>query len=316
MTTLSDLGEAARRGGEFRAGGTDLMAREAAGPHVNLPDLLDPLNPHGLPDLSGVTWRADGSVRIGALTTVAEVARDPRLAAAHPCLTLTAAGLATPQIRAVATVGGNLLQRNRCAYFRNPAFSCHQDGGDSCPARAGHTLRAAIVDTGPCVAPHPSSLAMALLGCEARAEVHGREPFPVGDLYGDGSDPSRDHLLGPGEILLGVALPPPVPGERAAYHRAIGRSEAEWPLVEAAARLVLDGGRITFARVVAGGVARVPLRLTEVEEALLAGEPPDRAAGLAAARCTPTAQNRYKVALLTGTVLEVLERAGGAGREG
>ncbi|MER5650532.1 FAD binding domain-containing protein [Streptosporangium sp. NPDC002524] len=304
MTVLTDLGEAVRRGGEFRAGGTDLMGRRAAGPHVDL---------RGLPDMSGVTWQPDGSVRIGALTTVARLTRDARLAAAHPCLTLTAAGLATPQIREVATVGGNLLQRNRCAYFRNPAFSCHQDGGDHCPARAGLAPNAAILDTGPCVAPHPSSLAVALLACDASAETHDRDAFPIADLYGDGSDPSRDHLLSPGEILLSVVLPPPAPGERAAYHRAIGRSEAEWPLVEAVARLVVDDGRITFARVAAGGVARVPVRLPEVEEALLAGEPLERAAGLATARCAPAARNPYKLALLAGTVLEVLERATGTG---
>jgi len=304
MTVLTDLGEAVRRGGEFRAGGTDLMGRRAAGPHVDL---------RGLPDLSGVTWQPDGSVRIGALTTVARVARDARLGAAHPCLALTAAGLATPQIREVATVGGNLLQRNRCAYFRNPAFSCHQNGGDHCPARAGLSPNAAILDSGPCVAPHPSSLAVALLACDASAETHDRAPFPVADLYGDGSDPSRDHLLHPGEILTSVLLPPPAPGERAAYHRAIGRSEAEWPLVEAAARLVTDEGRITLARVAVGGVARVPVRLPEVEEALLAGESLDRAAERAAARCAPAARNHYKIALLAGTVLEVLERAGGTG---
>ncbi|MFI6800750.1 FAD binding domain-containing protein [Streptosporangium canum] len=307
MTVLTDLGQAARHAGEFRAGGTDLMARRPAGPYVDL---------HGLPGLSGLTWRPDGSVRIGALTTVAELAGDVRLRAAHPGLALTAQALATPQIRAVATVGGNLLQRNRCWYYRNPAFSCHQNGGDSCPAREGLTLYSAVIETGPCVAPHPSSLAMALLACEASVEVHGRGPSPVGDLYGDGSDPARDHLLGPGEILVGIDLPPPVPGERAAYHRAIGRSEAEWPLVEAVARLVPDGDGIALAAVAVGGVARTPLRLPEVEEALLAGEPLDRAAGLAAARCTPTAQNGYKVALLTGTVLEVLERAAGAAEGG
>ncbi|GGK72275.1 hypothetical protein Sme01_08370 [Sphaerisporangium melleum] len=300
MITLSDIGAAALGGGELRAGGTDLMSRPAAGPHIDL---------RGLPELSGVTWLPDGSVRIGALTTIAALAADERIAAAHPCLALAAAALATPQIRSVATVGGNLLQRNRCAYFRNPAFSCFQSGGNGCPARAGHTLRAAVVDSGPCVAPHPSSLAVALLGCEATAEVDGTAPFPVGELYGDGSDPTRDHLLPPGAVLLAVTLPPPQEGERAAHHRTAGRALAEWPLVEAAARLVVADGRVTFARVSVGGVARVPLRLTEVEDALLAGEPLERAAELAATRCAPSGQNAYKVALLTGTVLEVLERA-------
>ncbi|MGI5268643.1 FAD binding domain-containing protein [Nonomuraea sp. CA-218870] len=289
MTLLDNLPP-----GELRAGGTDLMSRPGTGPYVDL---------GGLPDLSGVTWQPDGSASIGALTTIAQLARDERLRAAYPALTLTAEALATPQIRAVATLGGNLLQRNRCWYYRNPAFSCHQNGGDSCPARAGLSLYSAVIDTSPCLAPHPSSMAMALLAYDATVEVHGRDPFVVGELYG--SDPTRDHLLDPGEILLAVHLPPPVAGERAAYHRATSRSEAEWPLVEAVARVV-PGGTVA---VCAGGVARVPLRLPEVEEAVMAGEPLDTAAGRAAARCTPTSTNGYKVALLTATVLEVLEQA-------
>ncbi|NJP93870.1 oxidoreductase [Nonomuraea sp. FMUSA5-5] len=300
----ADLLQAARDG-EPRAGGTDLMSRPAAGPHVDLTGLRD------LPGMSGITWQPDGSVHIGALTTIADLARDARLRSAYPALALTAQALATPQIRAVATVGGNLLQRNRCRYYRNPAFTCHQNGGNSCPARTGDTLDAAVIDTGPCLAPHPSSLAMALLTYDASVQVHDRGPLPVAGLYGDGSDPSRDHLLDPGELVLAIHLPPPVAGERAAYHRATGRSEAEWPLVEAVARLVLDGTRISHVAVGAGGVARVPLRLDEVEKAVLAGEPFATAAALTAGRCTPAPGNAYKVTLLAGTVLEVLERAAG-----
>jgi xanthine dehydrogenase YagS FAD-binding subunit len=302
VTVPTDFLQAAGNG-EFRAGGTDLMGRPGTGPYVDLAGLRD------VPGLSGSTWQPDGSAHIGALTTIAEIAGDERLRAAYPALALTAGALATPQIRATATAGGNLLQRNRCWYFRNPAFSCHQNGGDSCPARAGISRYSAVFDTGPCLAPHPSSLATALVGYDAAVEVHGRDPFPVGDLYGDGSDPTRDHLLGPGELLVAIRLPPPVAGERAAYHRAIGRAEAEWPLVEAAARLVLDGTSIRFAAVSVGGVARVPLRLTEVERALMAGESVEAAAERAATGCAPTAWNGYKVALLTATVLEVLERA-------
>ncbi|MFC7381403.1 FAD binding domain-containing protein [Sphaerisporangium rhizosphaerae] len=300
MTSLTDISATALLGGELRAGGTDLMSRPSVGPHIDL---------RGRPELSGVVWREDGTVRVGALTTIADLAADPRLAAAHPCLARTAAAVATPEIRAVATLGGNLLQRNRCPYFRSPAFSCFQDGGHDCPAQDGLTLRAAVVRTGPCLAPHPSSLAVALLACEASVEVHGEAPFPVGELYGDGADPTRDHLLPPGAILAAVVLPPPRAGERAAYHRATARAHAEWPLAEAAARLVVDDGRVRFARVAVGGVARVPLRLTEVEQALLAGEPLEQAAARAAARCTPTSQNAYKIALLTGTILEALEQA-------
>ena len=138
MTAVQDpaldrLADASRRTGrELRAGGTDVMARHrtgrSAGPYLDL---------HGNDSLRGITWRPDGSARIGAMTTVAELAADQRLQAAYPALTATAGALATPQIRAAATLGGNLLQRNRCWYYRNPGADCFQTGGNGCPARAG-----------------------------------------------------------------------------------------------------------------------------------------------------------------------------------
>jgi xanthine dehydrogenase YagS FAD-binding subunit len=297
-----------RNGGEVRAGGTDLIARRGCGramrPFVDL---------RGVPALRGVTWHSDGAARIGAMTTIAEVVDDERLRTAYPALTVAAAGLATPQVRATATVGGNLLQRNRCWYYRNPHFSCHQTGGGTCPARVGVNLYSAVVDQGPCVAPHPSSLAVVLLAYEATVEVHGRGTVAVHDLYGDGSDPTRDHLLTDREILLAVNLPAPTEGERAAYQRAAGRSAAEWPLVEAVTRLVLSGRTITFAAVAAGGVARTPVRLTEVEAALVGqqatAETLRAATARATSRCSPLTQTAYKVGLLRDTTLDVLERA-------
>ena len=304
--------------GEYRAGGTDITARHrigrATGPYVDL---------NGTRELRGIEWRPDGSARIGAMTSITAVAGDEALRAAYPALAATAGALATPQIRAAGTLGGNLLQRNRCWYYRNPLFDCFQTGGDSCPARAGAHLYStvilgAVIDQGPCVAPHPSSIAMALLAYGARVQVRGRdEALPVADLYGDGSDPTRDHLLDPGELLAAVTLPAPTPGERAAYHRAIGRAEAEWPLVEAVALLILDGSTVLMAAVAVGGVARTPLRLPEVEAALVGADATpaalQSAAASATARCTPLPQTGYKVALLRDTVLEVLERAAAGG---
>ena len=269
----------------------------------------------GVPGLHGVTWGNDGAARLGAMTTIAGIVGDDKLRAAYPALPLAAAELATPQIRATATVGGNLLQRNRCWYYRNPHFACHQSGGDTCPARAGVNLYSAVIDQGPCVAPHPSSLATVLLAYDATVEVNTRGTVALRDLYGDGSDPTRDHTLTDREVLLAVDLPAPAAGERAAYQRVAGRSGAEWPLVEAVARLVLSGTTITLAVVVAGGVARTPVRLTEVEAALV-GQPatPEtfRAASAhATARCAPLAETEYKVGLLRDTTLDVLERASG-----
>ncbi|WP_243708616.1 FAD binding domain-containing protein [Actinomadura sp. GC306] len=300
-STIEAAAQAVRdTGGELRAGGTDVMTR-AAGTPV---DLL------GVPGLRGTEWRPDGSARIGALTPIADLLADARLTAAYPALAATAAAVATPQIRNIATVGGNLLQRNRCWYLRHPGFTCHQTGGDTCPARDGNDLYSAVLDQGPCIAPHPSSLAVALLTYAATADVHGRSALGVADLYGDGGDPTRDHLLDAGEILQAVVMPAPVPGERAAYRRATSREMAEWPLVEAAARLTLDGDTVTSAAVAVGGVARTPLLLPEVADAL-AGKPATEenlaaAADLATARFSPPPRNAYKVTLLRTTLIDTL----------
>ncbi len=296
----------------FLGGGTNLVDLMKLG--VERPDELVDIT--RLP-FDRVHLDADGTVRIGANVRNSDLAAHPAVRNGLPLLSQALLAGASGQLRNMATLGGNLLQRNRCWYYRNPHFSCFQTGGDGCPARDGLNLYSAVIDQGPCVAPHASSLAMALLAYDARVEVHGRGTVAVHELYGDGSDPTRDHLLDAGEVLLAVELPAPVPGERAAYHRAISRAEAEWPLVEAVARLVVDGSTITLAAVAVGGVAHTPLRLPEVEAALVGqptapGQLPAQllaAAQTATQRCEPLAQTGYKVDLLRDTVLEVVERA-------
>ena len=308
-STLDEVVDALTAGGgELRAGGTDVLARRDRGlaraPFVDL---------QAVPALRGVTWHDSGAGRLGAMTTIAEIGDDDRLRAAYPALALAATELATPQVRATATVGGNLLQRNRCWYYRNPHFACYQTGADGCPARTGVNLHLAVIDQGPCVAPHPSSLATVLLAYDATVEVNTRGTLALRDLYGDGSDPTRDHTLGDREVLVAVDLPAPVTGEGAAYQRVAARAGADWPLVEAVARLVVSDSAITLAAVVAGGVARTPVRLVEVEAALV-GRPatPETflaASAHAAARCEPLTETAYKVGLLRDTTLDVLEQA-------
>ncbi|MBB4930997.1 xanthine dehydrogenase YagS FAD-binding subunit [Lipingzhangella halophila] len=307
-TTVNAAAQALHsHGGQPRAGGTDVVslarARRTNGPYVDL---------HRLAELRGVTLRADGSALVGATTTIAEVAADPTLRASYPALAATAGALATPQVRAVATIAGNLLQRNRCVYYRNPAFSCFQSGGDTCPAREGDHQHAAVIDQGPCVAPHPSSMAVALLAYGATVHLADGDPVPVADLY-DGADPTRDHQLDPGQLSTGIELPAPTPGETAAHHRATGRSRAEWPLVEVVVRIARSGGVISEAVVAAGAVARSPVRLTEVERELVGSPvtagPPAAALDSVAGLCSPLPETGYKVELLRATVTEALERA-------
>src|SRR5487761_968603 len=169
IATSADAGSA-----EFRAAGTDLSERRRSG--ISRGPLID-LVPS--PDMPGLDWTEDGAVRIGALTTIAAIASDSRIASGYPGLAAAAAGLATPQIRHLATLGGNLAQRSRCWYFRNPQTGCLKKGGSTCPARHGNHLYGVAFDLGPCVAPHPSTMATALLAYDASVTTDRRSGLSI-----------------------------------------------------------------------------------------------------------------------------------------
>ena len=295
---------------EFRASGTDLSERRRSGvsrgPVIDIPPS---------PDLTGIAWDAAGAARIGALTSIAAIAADARLKGAFPGIAAAAGGLATPQIRRLATLGGNLAQRSRCWYFRNPHFDCLKKGGDSCPAREGAHLYGVVFDLGPCVAPHPSTMATALLAYDARVKTSQRTGLTIEQLLGDGSNGAADHALDPGEMIEAIALPAPIAAERAAYQRAIGRTHAEWPLAEVVARVVISDGVFAYVRLSAGGVAPVPIRLSGAEAAAH-GAPVSPATVAAAARAAtqgakPLPMTAYKLDLLSGLVQDVMEQCAG-----
>ncbi|MBR0870242.1 FAD binding domain-containing protein [Bradyrhizobium tropiciagri] len=292
---------------EFRAAGTDLSERRRSG--VSCGPIIDL---DAGPDMLGIDWAADGSARIGALTAIAAIASDRRIAQAYPGLAAAAQGLATPQIRQLATLGGNLAQRSRCWYFRNPQIACLKKGGSDCPARSGNHLYHVAFDLGPCVAPHPSTMAMALLAYDASVSTGYRRGLSIPELLGDGSNGSADNLLGTSERIERIELPAPLAGERALYKRAISRTHAEWPLVEICVRAVLSGGSFQQIHICAGGIAPVPLRLTACEAALR-GKPADaatiaQAAELATSGARPLPMTGYKLDLLKGLVRDVVER--------
>lgn len=296
------LDEAIALDGEFRAGGTDVEARRRIG--LANPTTIDLRH---VPGVTGIE-RTGAGTTIGALTRVTELARD--LEDAYPALAHTAGAVGNPHARAVGTLGGNLLQHTRCWYVRTGDVDCFKTGGEGCPARAGVHDFGNVFDTSSCVAPHPSSLAMALLLYDADVVTHPGGARPVASLY-DPIDSSSEHTLPRGVVLTSVLLPPPVPGERGAYRRASARGQAEWPLAEAACRLVFSDSRVELARVAAGGVAPVPLRLTAVESAL---EGIDAADVASAARhatdgARPAPQAAYKAPILETLVGDVLTAA-------
>ena len=289
---------------EFRAGGTDVQERRRLA--LATGNLVDLTRVAGLSDI-----RIDeAGTHIGAMVTVQRLATETSLAG-YPALQRSAGALATPQIRRQGTLGGNLAQQTRCTYFRNPSFTCARTGGDSCPAREGwHGMHVAF-DDGPCIAPHVSTMAVALLTYDADVHVADGPDRGIESLYDGLADPSRDNSLETGELITSVSLPPAVAGERGAYVRAISRARAEWPLVEATARIVFaTDGTIALARVAVGGVARRPLGLPHVGEALI-GQLPDEAqlhaaACLASRGTNPLPGTRFKDELLRNTVLAAL----------
>jgi len=289
---------------EFRAGGTDVQDRLrrglVSGPFVDLvPTAAN----------AAITW--NGGARVGSLVRLQTLAADPRLMRAYPGFCAAAGGLATPQIRAIATCGGSLLQRSRCWYYRQNAFECFRKGGSSCPARLGDHRFGVVVDLGPCVAAHPATMGVALLAYDGQVEIAGGRRLTVGELYGDGTDPSCDHHLASDEVLAAAILPPPGTDERGAYKRAIGRELSEWPLVEVAARLRVEGDRIAEAGVAAGAVANIPIRLPDVERALV-GQPIGDAVRAAEATKVggPTLPDMaFKLDLLRALVADVLAEA-------
>ncbi|MFK7805565.1 MAG: xanthine dehydrogenase family protein subunit M [Anaerolineae bacterium] len=304
---IKTITDATSTQGHFLAGGTDYMDRLRH--HLIGADSVDV---SGIDGLDKIEKEKDGGTLIGSLTTIFNVSQAAHIQENYAGLAQAAGGLATPQIRQMATIGGNLTQANRCQYYRHPNLECTKKGDATCGGREGYHEYGVVFDNGGCVAPHPSTLAVALYAYDAQIEINGSDVRPISAIYGDGSDHGRDHLLADSELITRIILPAGK-AEKAAYFRAIARARAEWPLVECVVRLVLDGDKIAEAYVAVGGVAAVPMRLSKVEEALIgqvANETSFAAAAeLAAEGTKPLRQTEYKVPLLVNTIEETLLRA-------
>jgi xanthine dehydrogenase YagS FAD-binding subunit len=305
---------AAGRGARYIAGGTtliDLMREE-----VERPEQLVDIN--ALP-LTGVGADGDTLV-IGALARMSDVAAHPETRRLQPLIAETLIEGASPQLRNMASIGGNLLQRVRCPYFRMLDATCNKrDPGSGCAALDGLNGGHAILGTSDhCIATHPSDLAVALVALDATMRVQGPDgdrTFAVEELFRlPGDTPHLEHNLRPGELIVEVRVPRGAYARRARYLKVRDRASYEFAVVSAAVALDLEGGTIRQARVAVGGVGTRPWRLRAVEQAL-AGRSATRkafeaAAAVAAAGSQPREHNRFKVELLPRTIVRALEMAG------
>lgn len=292
---------AEKPGAALKAGGIDLL--DHLKEHLVEPPRLVDLK--SVPGLDGIGTQPDGSLRIGPLVTMAGVAAHPGIRTTHPGLAQACGEAASPQIRNVATIGGNLLQRPRCWYYRLAAYRCLKKGGDVCFAVGGENRYHTIFADGACNAPHPSNAATAITAFGASLVFQGSRgtrTVPAEQFFTiPGKDPRRENAKAPDEILTAIHVPAAA-GARSTYASVKEKAAFDWPLVSTAVALRIDGGVVRRARIILGAVAPVPLRSTAAEQALI-GKHLDEAtleaaANAAAAGAQPLSETGYKVELL------------------
>ena len=253
-------------GARFIAGGTNLL--DLMKQDVLRPKLLIDIT--GLP-LRGIAPTGDGGLLIGALVSNAELARHPEVLRRYPLLSWAILAGASPQLRNMASTGGNLLQRTRCYYFYDTATPCNKrEPGSGCAARDGlNRIHAILGASEHCVATHPSDMCVALAALEARVIVAGPEGerrIPFADFHRlPGDTPHQDNNLEEGELITAVELPPAGFASHCTYLKVRDRASYAFALVSVAALLELDGGLIREARIAVGGVAHKPWRDSAAE---------------------------------------------------
>jgi xanthine dehydrogenase YagS FAD-binding subunit len=297
---------------EYLAGGTtqiDLMLKDGVIAPERLVDITR------LP-LRGVTRRED-SLWVGTLTTMEELAADPAVAEQIPFLREALLAGASPQLRNMATIGGNLLQRTRCRYFRDATVTaCNKrTPGSGCAAVRGPARMHAILGASQhCIAVHPSDLCVPLVALDAVVDIEGaggRRSVPLTEFYLlPGDRPDIETVLQHGELLTRVRIPLLPAGTRSGYLKVRDRASYEFALTSAAAALLIEDGTITWARLALGGVGTVPWRAREAEEILCGAPATDRTfrAAAQAALGDPftVAGTAFKVELAQRTIIRIL----------
>ena len=298
-------------GGAFLAGGTNLVDHLKLG--LRQPDLLVDIT--RLP-FNQIESLPDGGIRIGALVRNADLAAERTIRARYPVLAQALLAGASGQLRNMATVGGNLLQRTRCVYFQDVSKPCNKrEPGSGCPAREGFHRELAILGTSPeCMATYPSDMAVALVALDALVRTvgpAGERTIPLVDLHRvPGDEPERDTVLAHGELITAVDLPPLDVAARSCYRKVRDRASYAFALVSIAAVLDVSDGVVRDVRIALGGVAPKPWRAWKAEASLrgapAAEEAFRRAAETELADAEPLAGNAFKVPLARNLIIRSL----------
>jgi len=298
----------------IKAGGVDLL--DLMKEHIAEPSRL--VSIQKIEGLHGIQEDASG-LRIGPLATLAELAEHDAVVKKYTALALAAGRAATPQIRNMATVGGNLLQRPRCWYFRNEQFQCMKKGGSTCHALDGENQYHAIFGNTKCASVHPSATAVALVALGATIELTGskekREVLLEEFFVTPEQDVRRENSLGADEIITQIIIPAPPVGTTSVYIKQGEKESFDWPIADVAVVLERDGDVCRKASILLGAAAPVPKRAIEAEKALT-GQKIDEALARSAAHAamtgaTPLAQNGYKIPVFETIIRRAILQAAG-----
>jgi xanthine dehydrogenase YagS FAD-binding subunit len=302
------------KGAALKAGGVDLL--DLMKEHLFEPTRL--VDIRGIKALDYIKVDNDGA-KIGAMVTITVLAEDKSIIAQYPMLAEASVKIATPQIRNMATLGGNLLQRPRCWYFRNELTHCRKKGGEKCFAQEGENQYHAIFNNGLCAIVHPSGTATALIAYGAKIEITGKEgkrevlleeffQSPMADL-------KRENTLNPGEVVTEIRIPAPAANAKGHYIKQMEKESFDWPIAEIACVIEKDGENCKRASIILGAAAPIPYRAVETEKAL-AGKKIDEKTAREAAKATlknatPLALNQYKLPLFENVMTRAILAANG-----
>jgi len=313
-TVSEQLYEHSDNASVFKSGGVDVFDLVKEG-------LLKPqkiINIRNIPGLDKIGYDPKKGLSIGSNVTLAEIASNPDVKTHYLALHQAVNHAATPQLRNMSTLGGNIAQRNRCWYFRSADHDCFRKGGDRCFARhseTGENENHAIIDNGSCVSVHASSIATALMAFNASVVIVNEEgkkkEVNMDDFFVTaGTDIAMENILQAKEIITEITLPAPAKNTKSAYIKQVARESYDWSLGDVAVVLEVSGDTCRSASIVLGAAAPVPYRSMEAQQAIekktINGENALAAAEAAMSKARPLAKNGYKVPLFITTIKQAI----------
>jgi xanthine dehydrogenase YagS FAD-binding subunit len=301
----------------FKAGGIDLL--DLMKDDISAPKRL--VNIRNIQGLNEIREDEQG-LHIGPLATLTEIGEHQTIQKKYTAISDAAERVATPQIRNMATVGGNLAQRPHCWYFRSEDFHCRKKGGKHCFAQDGENDYHAIFDNRTCAIVHPSGIAIPLVALNARLQIaspKGKREVPLEEFFASPEqDVTRENILQPNELITAITVP--ATDARSSYYKQGEKESFDWPIADVAVALTMQGSRCSKASIVLGAAAPRPYR-AKAAEAQLADSAINettarKAAQQAIAGATPLANNSYKIPIFEAIIRRTILRAAGINAEG